>query len=292
MDAKKTSLEQFEANRRRLRAVACRVLGSLNEAEDAVQETWLRLSQTKVEEIANLSGWLTTVTARICLDMLRSRKARRERPLDTIESELILDAGRSLEDQVTAADSVGLALFVVLEKLAPAERLAFVLHDVFAVPYDDIASILDRSAGATRQLASRARRRVQGSPNAGSDDRARQWNLVEAFLAAARGGDFDALVSVLDPDVAFRADDEAIRQGSLPEIRGARAVAEAFKGRAQSALSAFVDGGFGLIIAPDEHRHFVLRFFFRNGKITAIRAIADPKSLASLDLELLPGLLQ
>ncbi|MEL4376767.1 sigma-70 family RNA polymerase sigma factor [Brucella cytisi] len=289
MEAKKISLEQFEANRPHLRAVACRMLGSLNEAEDAVQETWLRLSRTKVEDITNPGGWLTTTTARICLDMLRSRKARREESFDKIGSKTIHEAGKGLEDRLTAADSVGLALFVVLEKLAPAERLAFVLRDVFAVPYNEIASIVGRSTEATRQLASRARRRVQGLPKADSADRAMRWKLVEAFLAAARGGNFEALVSVLDPDAVFRADCEATRQGSLPEIRGARAVAEAFKGRAHSALPAVVDGCPGLIIAPDEHRHFVLRFFFNDGKIIAIRAVADPECLARLDLKLSPG---
>ncbi|WP_342236745.1 sigma-70 family RNA polymerase sigma factor [Inquilinus sp. OTU3971] len=290
MEPGKISLEQFEANRAHLRAVACRMLGSLTEAEDAVQETWLRLSQTEAEDITNLGGWLTTAIARICLDMLRSRKTRREEPLDKVESGPIVthDAGKSPEDQVAAADSVGLALFVVLEKLAPAERLAFVLHDVFAVPYGEIALVVGRSAEATRQLASRARRRVQGSPMAANTSRARQRKLVEAFLAAARAGDFEALLSVLDPDAVFRADNEAMRQGSVPEIRGATAVAEAFKGRALGALPAHVDGGFGLVIAPDERRHIVLRLSFKNEKISEIRAIADPESLAQLDISLLP----
>ncbi|KQW72539.1 sigma-70 family RNA polymerase sigma factor [Ensifer sp. Root127] len=290
MEAKKISLEQFETNRPHLRAVACRMLGSLNEAEDAVQETWLRLSQTEAGDISNLGGWLTTVTARICLDILRSRKARREEPLDKIESDPIAtrEAGKSPEDQISAADSVGLALFVVLEKLAPAERLAFVLHDVFAVPYGEIAPIVGRSTEATRQLASRARRRVQGSPIASNANRARQRSVVEAFLAAAQNGDFDALVSVLDPDVAFRADNEAIRQGSVPEIRGAMAVAEAFKGRARSALPVLVNRGFGLVIAPNERQRIVLRLSCKNERINAIWAIADPESLARLDLALLP----
>lgn len=291
MEANKISLEQFEANRPHLRAVACRILGSLSEAEDAVQETWLRLSTTDAEDITNLGGWLTTTIARICLDMLRARKARREEPLDKIESDPIgtHEAGKSPEDQVSAADSVGLALFVVLEKLAPAERLAFVLHDVFAVPYGEIAPIVGRSTEATRQLASRARRRVQGSPKASSANRARQWKLVEAFLVAARGGDFEALFSVLDPDVVFLADKESIRLGSVPEIRGVKAVAEAFKGRARSALPVLVDRGFGLVIAPDERQRIVLRLSFKNEKITAIWAIADPESLARLDLALLPN---
>ncbi|WP_429813704.1 sigma-70 family RNA polymerase sigma factor [Ensifer sp. B1-9] len=290
MEAKKISLEQFETNRPRLRAVACRMLGSLNEAEDAVQETWLRLSQTEAGDISNPGGWLTTVTARICLDILRSRKARREEPLDKIDADPIgtREAGRSPEDQISAADSVGLALFVVLEKLAPAERVAFVLHDVFAVPYGEIAPIVGRSTEATRQLASRARRCVRGSPIASNANRAKQRRLVEAFLAAAQNGDFDALVAVLDPDVAFRADNEAMRQGSVPEIRGAVAVAEAFKGRARSALPVFVDGGFGLVIAPNERQRIVLRLSCNNERITGIWAIADPESVARLELALLP----
>ncbi|MDQ8731106.1 sigma-70 family RNA polymerase sigma factor [Bradyrhizobium sp. LHD-71] len=289
MEAKKIPLEQFEANRPHLRAVACRLLGSLTEAEDAVQETWLRLSQVEARDITNVGGWLTTTTARICLDMLRSRKTRREESLDKVEDRPVTrEPGKTPEDQIAAADSIGLALFVVLERLAPAERLAFVLHDVFAVPFSEIAPIVRRSEGATRQLASRARSRVQASPIAGDAKRNRHWKLVEAFLKAAQGGDFDALLSVLDPDAVFRADDEAIRQGSVPEIRGAAAVAAAFKGRARSALPALVDGGFGLVIAPDEHRHVVLHLTFRNGRIAEIWAIANPERLARLELALLP----
>ena len=290
MEAKKISLEQFEINRPHLRAVACRILGSLSDAEDAVQETWLRLSRVEVGNIANLGGWLTTTIARICLDMLRSRKARLEESLDGVEfsSTVAHEESRSPEDQIAATDSIGLALFVVIEKLAPAERLAFVLHDVFAVSYEGIAPIVGRSVEATRQLASRARRRVQGPPIFENTDRAKQRKLVEAFLVAARGGDFDALLSVLDPDVVFRADKETIRLGSVPEIHGANAVAEAFKGRAVAAMPALVDGGFGLVIAPDERTRVVFHLSFKHGKIVEIRAIADPERLARLDLAMLP----
>ncbi|MGH6859522.1 MAG: sigma-70 family RNA polymerase sigma factor [Phyllobacterium sp.] len=283
METKIIPLEQFEANRPHLRAVACRMLGSLSEAEDAVQETWLRLSRTQTGGISNLGGWLTTTIARVCLDMLRSRKARREEPLDTVEPAPV-DApqgGDNPEHRAAVADSVGLALFVVLERLAPAERLALVLHDVFAIPHDEIAPIVGRSAEATRQLASRARRRVQGSPIAANTSRARQRKMADAFLAAAQGGDFEALLSVLDPDVVFRAD-----SGAILEIRGAAAVAEAFKGRALSALPALVNGGFGLIIVPDDRRRIILRLVFRNGKIAGIRAIEEAGT--RLDLAMLP----
>jgi len=290
MEAKKFSLEQFEINRPHLRAVGCRILGSLSEAEDAVQETWLRLSKADAENIANLGGWLTTTIARICLDMLRSRKALREEPLDRAEfrSAVAHAVSKNPEDQIAETDSIGLALFVVIEKLAPAERLAFVLHDVFAVSYEEIAPAVGRSVEATRQLASRARRRVQGSPIVANTDRAKQRKLVEAFLAAARGGDFDALLSVLDPDVVFRADKETIRLGSVPEIHGANAVAQAFKGRAAAAMPALVDGGFGFIIAPDERTRAVFHLSFKHGKIVEIQAMADPESLARLDLAMLP----
>lgn len=291
MEAKKFSLEQFEINRPHLRAVACRMLGSLSDAEDAVQETWLRLSRVEVEKIANLGGWLTTTIARICLDMLRSRKARLEESLEGVEfsATAVHEESRNPEDQIAATDSIGLALFVVIEKLAPAERLAFVLHDVFAVSYEDIAPIVGRSVEATRQLASRARRRVQGPPIVADADRAKQRKLVEAFLVAARGGDFDALLLVLDPDVVFRADKETIRLGSVPEIHGANAVAEAFKGRAVAAMPARVDGGFGFVIAPDERTRIIFHLSFKHGKIVEIRAIADPERLTRLDLAMLPA---
>src|SRR3954469_12782576 len=215
--------ERFEANRTHLRAVAYRMLGSVSEADDAVQEAWLRLSRTDASQVANLGGWLTTVVARVSLDMLRSRTARREQPLETHVPEPIVssDAGADPEQEALIADSVGLALLVVLETLSPAERLAFVLHDMFGVPFDEIAPIVDRSPVAARQLASRARRRVRGAAPAPDPDLARQRQVVDAFLAAARDGDFDALVAVLDPDVVLRVDRGAVRPGASQEVRGA-----------------------------------------------------------------------
>lgn len=278
---------QFEASRARLRAVAYRMLGSLSEAEDAVQETWLRLSRVEAQAITNLDGWLTTAIARICLDMLRSRKTRREDPIDTYQSDPG-GTGTDPEDEMAIADSVGLAMLVVLERLAPAERVAFVLHDMFAVPFDDIAPIVGRTAEATRQLASRARRRVQGPPMAAGASRARKRKVVQAFLAASRDGNFEALLSVLDPDVVFCADSAAARLGSVAEIHGAAAVAQAFKGRARSALPALVDGGFGVIVAPGGRLHIVLALGFKNDRIATIRAITDPDSLARLALAVLP----
>src|SRR5262245_50549224 len=233
---------QFEANRAHLRAVAYRMLGSRNEAEDAVQEAWLRLLHADTRDLANLGGWLTTVVARVCLDLLRARKARREEPLVAAAD---LAGDDDPERDLQLADSVGLALLVVLDTLAPAERVAFVLHDMFDLPFDDIAPIVGRSPTAARQLASRARRRVRSAPGTPDADRAQQRQIVGVFLAAARGGDFAALLAVLDPDVVLRADPAAV-QASLarqaagapalaPEIRGADAVAKTFVGRAKAA---------------------------------------------------------
>ena len=228
MDEHEWLAERFEANRTHLRAVAYRMLGSLSEADDAVQEAWLRLSRSDTSGVENLGGWLTTVVARVCLDMLRSRKSRREEPLDAHVPEPIVsrEDGIDPEHEALLADSVGLALLVVLETLAPAERLAFVLHDMFAVPFDEIAPIVGRSPTAARQLASRARRRVQGAATVPDADLTRQREVVDAFLAASRGGDFDALLAVLDPDVVLRADRAAVPAGASREVRGAAAVAE------------------------------------------------------------------
>ena len=228
MDEHDWLAERFEANRTHLRAVAYRMLGSLSEADDAVQEAWLRLSRSDTSGVENLGGWLTTVVARVCLDMLRSRKSRREEPLGAHVPEPIVsrEDGIDPEHEALLADSVGLALLVVLETLAPAERLAFVLHDMFAVPFDEIAPIVGRSPAAARQLASRARRRVQGAATAPDADLTRQREVVDAFLAASRGGDFDALLAVLDPDVVLRADRAAVQAGASREVRGAAAVAE------------------------------------------------------------------
>src|SRR5712692_3270342 len=227
--------EQFEANRTHLRAVAYRMLGSLSEADDAVQESWLHLSRSGTSGVENLGGWLTTVVARVCLDMLRSRKSRREESLSAHLPEQIVsgEAGTDPEHEAVLADSVGPALLLVLETLAPAERLAFVLHDMFAVPFDEIAPMVGRSPAAARQLASRARRRVQGAATVPDTDRVRQREVVGAFLAASRGGDFAALLALLDPDVGLRADPEAVRVGAAKEVRGATAVANTFSGRAR-----------------------------------------------------------
>jgi RNA polymerase sigma factor (sigma-70 family) len=285
MDEQNFLAGQFEANRAHLRAVAYRMLGSRVEADDAVQEAWLRLSRSDSEQIDNLGGWLTTVVARVCLDMLRGRKLRREEPIGSHVPEPVADA--ELEREALMADSVGAALLVVLETLAPAERLAFVLHDMFAVPFDQIAPIVDRSVEATRQLASRARRRVQGREPAADADLPRQRKVVEAFLAASQRGDFEALLAVLDPNVMFRADEVATRMGGSAELRGAAAVAATFKGRAQAARAATVDGGLALAVIFGGRLRIVLRLTIAGDKIVAIEAIADPARIAAFDVALL-----
>jgi RNA polymerase sigma factor (sigma-70 family) len=281
---------QFEEHRPRLRAVAYRMLGSLSEAEDAVQDAWLRLSRTDAREVENLGGWLTTVVARVSLNMLRSRRSRREQPLDVHVPDPIVDSadGTDPEHEALLADSVGLALLVVLETLTPAERLAFVLHDMFAVPFEDIATIVDRSPDATRQLASRARRRVRGSSPASDHDLAAQWEVVDAFLAAARDGDFDALVAVLDPDVVLRADSGPA--GPSREVRGAETVA----GQALTwsrvdltAHRALINGAAGLVSTRNGQPFSVGAFTIRSGKIVEIDILADPERLAALDLTVL-----
>jgi RNA polymerase sigma-70 factor (ECF subfamily) len=274
---------QFEASRDHLRSVAYRMLGARGEVDDAVQETWLRLSRTDTSDVANLRGWLTTVVARICLDMLRARKSRRETPMDAHVPEPIDDTQQS---EAEMADSVGAALLVVLETLQPAERLAFVLHDMFAVPFEEIAPIVGRSVEASRQLASRARRRVQGAPVPDADF-SRRRNIVDAFLAASREGDFEGLLAVLDPDVVFRADQAAVRLGSLPEIRGAAAVAETFKGRAQAARPALVDGELGLAVILGGRLRIALRFTFKDDRIAAVEAVADAERIRAFDVEVL-----
>lgn len=292
MDEKKWQAEKFEANRPHLRAVAYRMLGSRTEAEDAVQETWLRLSRTDTSEIDNLGGWLTTVTARICLDWLRSRKSRREEPLTIRVPEPVVshEAGNGTDPEQDAllADSVGLALLVVLEKLAPAERLAFVLHDMFDMAFDDIAPIVGRSTVATRQLASRARRRVQEVPATAETDLSRQRHLVDAFFAASRGGDMTALLTALDPDVVFRADAVATRMGSLAEIRGRSAVAETFRGRAQGARLAVINGAVGAVVILGGQLRIALRLTLADdGRIIGIDAMTDPEQLQKLDVLLI-----
>ncbi|MDH6126001.1 sigma-70 family RNA polymerase sigma factor [Kitasatospora sp. GP82] len=291
MDENESLAEGFEANRSHLRAVAYRILGSLNEADDAVQEAWLRLHRTDTSGVENLGGWLTTVVGRVCLDMLRSRTSRREEPLETQQPHAIDEGegGTEPEHEALLADSVGLALLVVLDTLAPAERLAFVLHDLFAVPFDDIATILDRTPAATRQLASRARRRVQGrSPEAAAGaDQIRRREVVDAFLTAARGGDFDALLAVLDPDVVLRADRVVPLLGTEHELRGRPSVLSAFLGRAQDARTALLDGTVGAAWAPDGKLRGALRFTIADGKVVAIDVVADPDQLDRLDVAFL-----
>jgi RNA polymerase sigma-70 factor, ECF subfamily len=278
--------QQFEENRTRLRAVAYRMLGSLSEADDAVQESWLRLSRSDARGIENLSGWLTTVVARVSLNMLRSRKLRREESLGLrIPDPIVARADDRLDPEhaVLLSDSIGLALLVILETLTPDERLAFVLHDMFAVAFEDIAPIVGRSPAAARQLASRARRRVQGSTSVPDADVARQREVVEAFLAAARAGDFDALLAVLNPDVVLKAD-----PGTLRVVRGARAVTEGaltFSRLAQSARLALVNGAPGIVgWLPDGRPMAVMGFTVSGGKIVEIDILADPARLRQLDL--------
>jgi RNA polymerase sigma-70 factor (ECF subfamily) len=291
--------EQFEANRAHLSAVAYRMLGSVNEAEDAVQEAWFRLSRSDTRSVDNLRGWLTTVVARVCLDMLRSRKSRREEPLEARPSEPAAgrEQGSDPEQEALMADSVGLAMLVVLETLSPAERVAFVLHDMFDLPFDEIAPIVGRSRTAARQLASRARRRVRGTTAAPDADLGRRRQIVEAFLAAARGGNFAALLALLDPDVVLRADrvavlaSEAGQAGDAPrlapETRGAAAVARTFSGRLAAAQRALVSGAPGLAWAPGGRPQAAMRFTTVRGKIVEIDLIADKEHLGQLDVVIL-----
>ncbi len=277
--------EGFEQNRPHLRAVAYRMLGSAAEADDAVQEAWLRLSRSGAGSVQNLAGWLTTTVARVCLDMLRARKARREAPLSAWPP--VSADGADPEQEALLADSVGLALLVVLDRLGPAERAAFVLHDMFGLPFEDIAAIVGRTPNAARLLASRARRRVQGTnPDPGAD-LARQRKVADAFLAAARRGDFAALIAVLDPDVVLRADAAAAPAGTPREVRGAATVAKgalAFAARARFAQPALVNGAAGVVVAPRGRLEVVLGLTFTGGKISAIDVIADPGRLRQLDL--------
>jgi RNA polymerase sigma factor (sigma-70 family) len=284
--------EGFEEKRTKLRAVAYRMLGSISEADDAVQEAWLRLSRSDTGEIENLGGWLTTVVASVCLDMLRSRRSRREEPLGLHVPDPIVSRADGIdpEHEALLSDSVGLALLVVLETLSPTERLAFVLHDMFGVPFEEIAPIVGRSPAASRQLASRARRRVRGAAPAPDADLSRQREVVDAFLAASRDGDFDALVAVLDPDVVLRADSGAVLAGRSREVRGARAVAEqalTFSRLAPFVQPALVNGAAGVVVAPRGRLFAVMGFIVRGGKIVEIDILADPARLRQLDLALL-----
>jgi RNA polymerase sigma factor (sigma-70 family) len=287
MDDNEWMVERFEEHRAHLRAVAYRMLGSLSEAEDAVQEAWLRLSRADTSEVENLGGWLTTVVARVCLNMLRSRTTRREEPLDAHVPDPIvgLEHRADPEEQVLLADSVGLALLVVLDTLPPAERLAFVLHDMFAVPFDEIAPIVGRSTTATRQLASRARRRVQGEARVPDADMERQRTVVDAFFAAAYDGDFEALVSVLDPDVVLRSDRGV--EGSVL-LRGAAAIAGQalmFAGPSRKAWPAVVNGAAGVVVTGDGRLVSVMAFTVSDGRVVAIDALGDPERLRALDID-------
>jgi RNA polymerase sigma factor (sigma-70 family) len=278
--------ERFEEHRGHLRAVAYRMLGSPSDADDAVQEAWIRLSRSDSSAVENLRGWLTTVVGRVALDMLRSR-TRREEPVGEVPAPPAdHDIGTEPERAAELADSLGPAMLVVLETLSPAERIAFVLHDMFAVPFDEIAPIVGRSPAAARQLASRARRRVQGVAVA-PDDRGRSRRIVEAFLAASRNGDFDALLALLDPDVVLSADAEAVRVGASELVRGAGAVAGTFSGRARAAQLALIDGQPGAAWAPGGTPRVVFSFTVDDDKITAIQLLANSARLGELDLVLL-----
>jgi RNA polymerase sigma factor (sigma-70 family) len=284
--------QRFEDNRTHLRAVAYRMLGSMSEADDALQEAWLHLSRSDTSGVENLKGWLTTVVARVCLDMLRSRASRREEPLGTRMPDPIVSRAEGLdpEHEALLADSVGLALLVVLETLTPAERVAFVLHDMFSMPFEEIALIVGRSPAATRQLASRARRRVRGAPISPEVDLAHQREVVDVFLAAARDGEFDALVAVLDPEVVLRSDGGVVRPGASVVVHGARAVAEQafiFSRLFPFVRPAIVNGAAGVVVAPGGRPFSVMGFTVRGGKIVEIDVLADPGRLEQLELAVL-----
>jgi RNA polymerase sigma-70 factor (ECF subfamily) len=295
MDESDWLAERFQAHRSRLRGVAYRMLGSLSEADDAVQGAWLRLSRTDPSGVENLGGWLTTLVARECLDLLRARRARREQPLGVYVPDPIVSVedGADPEQEALLAEGVGLGLLVVLDTLTPAERLAFVLHDMFAVPFEEIAPIVGRSLVATRQLASRARRRVRGAAPVPDADLARQRAVVDAFFAAARDGDFAALLELLDPDVVVRGDGGAVPVGASRVVRGAAAVAEqavapdGFSRIARLARPALVNGAAGVVLAPGGRLSAVVGFTVRNGKIVEIDVLADSARLRRLDLAIL-----
>jgi RNA polymerase sigma-70 factor (ECF subfamily) len=294
MDERTWLAERFEENRPHLRSVAYRMLGSLSDADDAVQEAWQRLSRVDAGDVENLSGWLTTVVARISMNMLRGRRTRREEPLEVRVPDPIVtpEAGIDPEHEAVLADSVGLAMLVVLDTLTPAERLAFVLHDMFAVPYEQIAPMLERSPVAARQLASRARRRVQGRAPVPDPDLGRQREVVDAFFAAARDGDFDGLVAVLDPDVVLRADGGAARTRPTVMLRGAPAVAEnasTARKLGRFVRPALINGSAGVVVTIHGQVFSVMGFTVADGRIVAIDVLYDPERLAALDLTPLGG---
>lgn len=304
MDERGWLIERFEENRPRLRGVAYRMLGSLSEAEDAVQEAWLRLNRSDAGAVENLGGWLTAVVSRVCLDMLRRRKSRREEPIGAQVSEPTVVRGECAdpEGEAVLADSVGVALLVVLDTLTPAERLAFVLHDLFAMPFDEIGSIVGRSPDAARQLASRARQRVRGAPAPSDAGRGRQREVVEAFLRAARAGDMEGLMAVLDPDAVVRIDAAArivgvvridapaAEEGTAREVRGASAWVKQFVALSRGlrfVQPALVNGSVGLIFAPGNRLSRALTFTFANARVTRVEVIADPARLRGLDIAVL-----
>ena len=298
MDEQNWLAKQFDENRDHLRAVAYRMLGSSTEADDAVQESWLRLSRSGATGVQNLGGWLMTIVARVCLDMLRVRKSRREEILGASASAQIA-GGVSInpENEALLADSIGPALLIVLETLTPAERVVFVLHDLFAVPFDEVGPIVGRSPAAARQLASRARRQVRGAARVPDAGHTRQQEVVAAFLAASREGNFDALLAVLDPDVVVRADSVAVRMGASAYfqhdleggVRGSRAVAETFKGKAEGAQLALVNGEAGAVWARGGGPRVVFAFTITRGKIVQIDLLADPERVRQLDVVVLGG---
>ncbi|MEZ0471227.1 sigma-70 family RNA polymerase sigma factor [Luteimonas salinilitoris] len=292
---------QFEAHRGHLRAVAFRMLGSRSEADDVVQEAWLRLDRSDAGAIDNLGGWLTTVVARVCLDQLRARKSRREEPFDPqlADPDATHAEVQGPEHELLLTDAIGPALLIVLDTLTPAERLAFVLHDMFGMSFDDIAAIVDRTPTAARQLASRARRRVQGTDADADADRTRQREIVAAFLHASRNGDFDALLALLDPEVVLRADRAAVQASAAgqaakapkltAEARGPGAIVETFLGRAQAAQPALIDGAAGAVYAPEGQPRVVFAFRFSGGKVAGIDVVADPARIGQLDVAILDG---
>lgn len=283
MQDKNDLVRRFEAERRRLQAVAYRMLGSASEAEDVVQEAWLRLARADAGTIDNFGGWLTTVVARICLDQLRARKARREEPMSPDVPEPV--SPETTDREAMLSDSIGVALLVVLDALTPAERVAFVLHDMFDLPFEAIAPIVGRTPAAARQLASRARRRVRGAEPDSHADVAPRRDIVEAFLTASRTGDMAGLLRVLDPDVVFSPDAVAQRMGNVGEVRGAEAVAALFKGRAQAAKTALIDGAVGVAVAFGGQLRIAMRLTFAGDRIAAFEAVADPDVLAKLDVK-------
>ncbi|NNH73115.1 sigma-70 family RNA polymerase sigma factor [Nocardia uniformis] len=291
MDRTEWLVEEFEGNRAHLRAVAYRMLGSVSDAEDAVQEVWIRLSRTDVSDVDNLAGWMTTAVSRVSLNVLQRRKSRREQLYGTVADDGAERAtAMAPDEEVIMADSVGSALLVILDTLAPAERLAFVLHDMFAIPFDEIAAIIGRSSAATRQLASRARRRVRGVDQPAPIDVAQHGEIVDAFLRAARTGRFEALLELLDPDVALQADDTVVASGAAPELLGSDAVARTFTGRAHGARPVLIDRTPGAVWTVGGRPRIVFAFTIGHGRITGIEMIGDPERIGTMEFTDISGI--